>query len=416
MSDRVLVVDDDPALLGSLKVLLSFRLSIEAETCDSGRSALDRIRDVDFDAIICDIKMPQIDGLDLMKRVQEMRPSTPTLLMTGHGDHDLGVKALNAGAYAFIQKPIDRDFFLAWLQRAIQLRRLTRHVEEQNRVLHRQTEELERLVEHRTASLRESERRLAHALDATADGVWDWNIKTGEVLYSRRWIESLGYTPEEVPPHVSFRESLFHPDDAVDLREALRAHFEGGTDLYGVENRLRMKNGAYRWNLDQSKVVERDPDGKPLRLVGTDSDITARKEMEDALRESRERLRKALEFDEAVMANMGEGLYALDKEGLVTYVNQAAEALFGWARADLVGRKMHDIVHYKHRDGRPYPAQQCPGLQVLLQGKVLTGHRDTFIRRDGTFFNVTYSSSPIMSGQRIDGLVVVFREIGERDV
>jgi PAS domain S-box-containing protein len=139
-------------------------------------------------------------------------------------------------------------------------------------------------------ALRESEERLTHALDATTEGVWDWNIRTGEVLFSPRWMASLGYSPEDVPPHVSFWERLVHPEDLPRVREALHNHFEGRTPFYECENRLRMKTGEWRYNLDRGRVVEWDAEGKPLRMVGTDADITERKRAELQLREYTRRM------------------------------------------------------------------------------------------------------------------------------
>jgi PAS domain S-box-containing protein len=132
-------------------------------------------------------------------------------------------------------------------------------------------------------ALQNSRRRLALVLEATNEGLWDWNIKTGEVYYSPQWIESLGFTREEVPPHISFWESRVHPDDRPGVDEALRAHFSGQTETYQYENRLRLKSGQWRWNLDRGKVVEWDANGRPLRMVGTDTDITARKRSEEQL-------------------------------------------------------------------------------------------------------------------------------------
>jgi PAS domain S-box-containing protein len=134
-------------------------------------------------------------------------------------------------------------------------------------------------------SLRASEERLSYALNATADGVWDWNIKTGTVLFSPRWISSLGYSPEEVPASVDFWKSVVHPEDLPRVMETVEAHLAKQTPVYECENRLRMKSGRYRSNLDRGKVVEWDKDGSPLRMVGTDSDITERKRTEDTLRE-----------------------------------------------------------------------------------------------------------------------------------
>jgi PAS domain S-box-containing protein len=144
------------------------------------------------------------------------------------------------------------------------------------------------------------------------------------------------------------------------------------------------------------------------------SEAIERKKTEQALRESEEQLRLALQSNQAVMTNMGEGLYVLDAGGLVTYINPTAERLFGWSSAELLGRKMHDVTHYRHADGTPFPAEDCPGLQVLQKGVALADHDDVFIRRDGTFFPVTYSSAPIRSDGTIVGLVVVFRDVTER--
>ncbi len=135
-------------------------------------------------------------------------------------------------------------------------------------------------------ALQESENRLNLVLNATNDGVWDWNIKTGEVFYSRHWKESLGYSEEEVPSNVSFWEKVVHPNDLPQVQIALQKHFSGETKNYIIENRLLKKNGEYRWNLDRGKVVERDKNGKPLRMVGVDIDITSRKKSEKLLRQN----------------------------------------------------------------------------------------------------------------------------------
>jgi two-component system, OmpR family, phosphate regulon sensor histidine kinase PhoR len=141
---RILIVDDDPALLEALPRALQLRLEgIGIDTSETAADALERIREQDYDAIVTDIKMPGIDGLALLGEIRSMRPKTPTLLITGHGEHDLAVQALRGGAYDFVQKPIDRDYFVASLERAIQLRRLDREVERQRHALERHARVLE---------------------------------------------------------------------------------------------------------------------------------------------------------------------------------------------------------------------------------------------------------------------------------
>jgi DNA-binding NtrC family response regulator len=154
---RVLIVDDDPALLQALREALRLRMEgVTVDTADSGRAALDLITTMDYDAIITDIKMPGTDGLALLAEIRTRRPDTPTLMITGHGDHALAIDALRGGAYDFIQKPIDRDYFVVSLRQAIQIAELKRHVKEQQLALQCHANELERTVEERTRKLREA--------------------------------------------------------------------------------------------------------------------------------------------------------------------------------------------------------------------------------------------------------------------
>jgi signal transduction histidine kinase len=155
----VLLVDDDTAMLKALPDMLQIRMpEVVVETADSGRAAIERILARDFDVIVTDIKMPGMDGLELLARVRELRPDTPTLLITGHGEHDLAVRALRGGAFDFIQKPIDRDYIVASLTRAIRMRQMTRDLDRQRLDLRRRAIQLEGIVEERTRELRDANR------------------------------------------------------------------------------------------------------------------------------------------------------------------------------------------------------------------------------------------------------------------
>jgi PAS domain S-box-containing protein len=145
---RVLLVDDDPALLEALPQALRLRMDgVSIDTSETALGALERIRTTDYDAIVSDIKLPGMDGLVLLTEIKRLRPGTPTLLITGHGERDLAVQALRGGAYDFVQKPIDRDYFVASLERAIGTRRLDRQVEEQRLALERHARVLEHVDE-----------------------------------------------------------------------------------------------------------------------------------------------------------------------------------------------------------------------------------------------------------------------------
>jgi two-component system phosphate regulon sensor histidine kinase PhoR len=146
MNTRVLVVDDDHALLEALPVTVGLRMTgVEMDTCDSGAGALDLLEEIDYDAVITDIKMPGMDGLTLLTELRTRRPRTPILLITGHGDRELAVGALRGGAFDFILKPIDRDYLVAALARAIEMRRLDRETERQQVALERHARVLEHI-------------------------------------------------------------------------------------------------------------------------------------------------------------------------------------------------------------------------------------------------------------------------------
>src|SRR5258708_3345051 len=154
---HILIVDDDPALLQALPHTVSLRLpEAKVDTSNSAQRALELIRAHDYDTIVSDIKMPGMDGLELLAKIHELRPETLTLLITGHGDHDHAIQAFRGGAYDYILKPIDRDYFVAALDRALHTRRLRRQVVEQWLSLELHTKSLEHLVQQRTHELVEA--------------------------------------------------------------------------------------------------------------------------------------------------------------------------------------------------------------------------------------------------------------------
>jgi PAS domain S-box-containing protein len=124
-------------------------------------------------------------------------------------------------------------------------------------------------------------------------------------------------------------------------------------------------------------------------------------------------LKEAEEFRAVVMDNMAEGLFALDAEGLVTYLNPAASSMLGWTEDELRGKPMHPTVHFQRADGTKVPTEECSLLQVRTQGRTLRILDDAFTRKDGSIFPVAYSSAPVRSGATLPGVVVVFRDISE---
>jgi PAS domain S-box-containing protein len=118
-------------------------------------------------------------------------------------------------------------------------------------------------------------------------------------------------------------------------------------------------------------------------------------------------------FRSTVMDTMVEGLYALDDEGRVAFMNSAAERILGWTEDELRGKSMHDIVHFQHADGSPHPAEDCALLGVRRLGKPTRRSNEAFTRKDGTICPVSYSAAPLRNGWKANGAVVVFRDASD---
>lgn len=155
------------------------------------------------------------------------------------------------------------------------------------------------------AALRQIELRWQFALDGSGDGIWDWDMRSGYVFYSRQWKAMLGYGEDEIGPSVEEWSSRVHPDDLPRCWEIINAHFRDETPDFTLEHRMRAKDGSWRWIFDRGKVIERDAAGAPQRVIGTHTDITSRKQSENATLALNQRLQLALEA-------AGAGIFDLD--------------------------------------------------------------------------------------------------------
>ncbi|NOT27912.1 MAG: PAS domain S-box protein [Acidobacteria bacterium] len=179
------------------------------------------------------------------------------------------------------------------------------------------------------AALRESEERLRLAFAGAQEGVWDWNLETGAVVYSTRWARMLGYELHEIEPHVQSWERLLHPDDAQRAADTLEAAQRGEGD-YAVELRLRHKGGHYVDVLSRGFPVRRESDGRIIRIVGTHLDLTERKRAEAKLRADEHRLRAFLE-------NSAVAGWLKDEDGRYVFLSKNFQR-FGMGIDEWVGR------------------------------------------------------------------------------
>lgn len=134
-----------------------------------------------------------------------------------------------------------------------------------------------------TKELRESEQRWAFALEGAGDGVWDWNLQTREAITSRRWNEIIGCNDSGAIRTIDQWEDLIHPDDRVRVLAAMQAYQVGTRAVYVVEYRLRCQGDTWKWVLSRGMAVESDAEGHPLRIIGTITDISERKAIDEKI-------------------------------------------------------------------------------------------------------------------------------------
>ena len=193
------------------------------------------------------------------------------------------------------------------------------------------------------AALRAREERLRLALNAVLDGVWDWHVPTGYCYFAPRWYAMLGHADHALPPHIDTYLDLLHPQDLARVERTLRDHFEGGAPTYELEVRLRTADHQWRWILTRGTVVERDAHGRPVRMVGTNTDIETRKSAEVALRESEERFRTL-----ATASPLG--IFLADAAGYITFATARLLELWGATAEEILGDGFLARVHDDDRD------------------------------------------------------------------
>jgi PAS domain S-box/diguanylate cyclase (GGDEF) domain len=251
---KVLLVEDDEDDYVLTRDLLNesrrTRFALDwVASYDQGRAA---IAAGQHDVYLVDYRLGEHDGLEILREARAAGCTRPIILLTGQGDGEVDIAAMEAGAADYLVKgQLDSQI----LERSI------RYSLEQNRTLD---------------ALRESEERYALSARGANDGLWVWDLRDETVYYSDRWKEMLGFTQCEISKSPEEWFSRVHPDDVEMLRADIDAHREGATPSIEHEHRMRCRDGEYRWMLARGVAV-RDNAGVASRVAGSQTDITERK-------------------------------------------------------------------------------------------------------------------------------------------
>ncbi len=233
--------------------------------------------------------------------------------------------------------------------------------------------------------LRESEARLKLYLNALHDGLWDWNLTTGEIFYSPGWIEMLGYQPDDVPPHEIFWKNNIHKDDEPGFLAALEDHIAGRTGQISSEFRMRTKLREWKWINCRGSVVEWAVNGSARRLIATFTDISERRIVE-------ERLRQVAHENRVLMEHASEAILITSDMGQIVDVNTKACELFEYSRTELVTLRIEDMVPPEDIEVHPLP------FDFLKTGASLVEER-IFRKKHGAFITVESSLKALPDGR-----------------
>jgi diguanylate cyclase (GGDEF)-like protein/PAS domain S-box-containing protein len=225
-----------------------------------------------------------------------------------------------------------------------------------------------------TQKLQISEERLRFSMEGAGDGLWDWNLKTNEVYFSKRWKEMLGFAENEIESNLDEWKNRVHPQDLERVYADITAHIQGKSDSYINEHRVKCKDGSYKWVLDRGVIASRDIDGAPLRMVGSHSDISERKQSQ---------LKFMLLVDENIIYS------TTDLDGKIIQVSQAFCNISGYDKDELLG-KSHNIT----RDPETPKAVYQKLWATIQSGKKWQGEIKN-IHKNGSAYWLDTSISPI---------------------
>jgi diguanylate cyclase (GGDEF)-like protein/PAS domain S-box-containing protein len=253
-------------------------------------------------------------------------------------------------------------------------------------------------------AVEESESRWNFALESAGQGVWDHDYGRGTTFYSPMWARMLGYEPEEISTESDAWLALVHPHDLPRLLHHEQLHLTGESEQFESEFRMRHKEGHWVWILDRGKVIARDVDGRPLRMVGTHTDITEHRKLTEALQEEKERLRITLH-------SIGDGVICTDAAGLVTFMNPIAEQLTGWTATAALRRPVEVVFRLvDERDDRPIEGTVSQCLARL--DRVSREEGVLLVGRSGARVDVKASASPVRTTSGVVlGTVLVFQDV-----
>ncbi|WP_233505819.1 EAL domain-containing protein [Rhodoferax lacus] len=246
-------------------------------------------------------------------------------------------------------------------------------------------------------ALRASEQRLERVLEGADQGYWDWNLQTNVFQVSPRWETMLGYRPGEMHVATENWPQLVHPEDLPEVMVSIERHMQGQAPSHEVEMRVRSREGGWRWILTRGRIVQRAPDGTPLVMSGTHTDISARKQFELLQREAA-----------AVFENSYEAIMVVNAEARITRVNAAFTRITGYTQDEVTGQSPHMLASGRHDDRFFQEFWSALNTRDFWRGEIWNR------RKNGDVFAVLQSVAVVRDEKgRVLNYVSVFADISQ---
>jgi PAS domain S-box-containing protein len=253
---------------------------------------------------------------------------------------------------------------------------------------------------------RRSQERFELALKGADLGSWDWNVKTGEVAFNARWAEMRGFRLDEIKGNVDFWISNLHPEDAPKVLKAVSDYFQGSTSEYEIEFRAQTKTGEWIWILDRGKIFEWDEAGKPQRMVGTELEITRKKNLEEQLRISEAKA-------SGILSTSADAIISIDESQKIVLFNNGAEKIFGYTKAEALGQPIELLIPQDFRKSHrahveKFAADKDIARKMGNRSTVLSG-----LRKNGEMFPADAAISKLKMGDHFI-FTVALRDVSEQ--
>lgn len=340
---------------------------------------MERLVEQSFDIVLLDLTLADSDGLATYTALQAAAPGIPIVVLSHRADEAMAEQAVRLGAQDYLVKGQSDGMLLRAMRYAI-----GRMEGERN--------------------LRISEARWSAVLDAVGDGVWDWDIAANTIFFSSRCKEMLGYTKTDNIDTPDMWPRQIHVEDISAATISLQAHLDGASPTYTSEHRLLRHDGTYIWVLARGMVINRDAGGAPQRMVGTYTDVSARREADQQLHLLDASLAHINDVVIITSAQESDAPYPR-----IVYVNDAFVRHTGYSRDEAIGNTPAMLQGPKtQRDALDRIAAALQQWQPV-QAELIN------YTKSGAEFWLEIAISPLKdSREKVTHWVSVQRDIGER--